>query len=333
MDYIFAVAILVMLISVIGVLFGRGGKLTPLASVMQNPSRVQSVSILGIGLSALTLAFTELGGASSLGFLVFLVCGIASTMAGVVALTKKAIETGISSPTDSLSTEATTGKSGSVIRTILWSMAGFGIGLAIAGEVNFELYKVLKKQIPNIYLLFGSQSQILYVLAGSTGGAALGFAKEPKNKIVFWALAGFIGCGVGGLALFLVYKYEVLDPVIRFAYSTFGADGGRILFRVIDNIVIGIFAGAAFGIVQRNWKQSICLAMAGAIGFGLYRLWDYYWISEKVTLLLYIHSVAVINGFIELIGGAIIGLCFGLAIEWQTIFVKKQPAMSNGNEG
>jgi hypothetical protein len=251
-----------------------------------------------------------------------------------IANNLSSINTNSAAPSESIPTEAMADKPGSVVRAILWSVAGFGVGSAIASGIHLTLYGVLKQWMitdSDIVLYMSMLQTITYIVIGSVGGAGLGLAKGSKNKIFSWVLAGFIGCSMGYLIPPLIGFRKVLSSVFDLGASIFGNDGGVIFLGVAQDMMVGIFAGIAFGIVLKNWKQGLWLALAGAVGFVFYGLWDYSTFQSLLegewyfTLLSYIRSEMVINGFRGLIGGAIIGLCFGLTMKWNGLFSKNSP--------
>ncbi len=81
------ISALLFVVSGIAVLFGRGGRLTSLAKIVGDPSRVQTFGLLGVGLSGL-LAAIKVMALFSIGFWVCLVGGIAAGTFGVRALVR-----------------------------------------------------------------------------------------------------------------------------------------------------------------------------------------------------------------------------------------------------
>jgi hypothetical protein len=75
--------ILLFIASAAGLLLGQSGKLSFLKRPLGNPKRVQSVSMMGLGLSAMGFAFI-FGGNNIYVFWVFIISGLLGIIAGFV---------------------------------------------------------------------------------------------------------------------------------------------------------------------------------------------------------------------------------------------------------
>ena len=130
-----------------------------------------------------------------------------------------------------------------------WGAVGFGMTFAVIKIVAFTWH---------------NSSMILYALAGALGGALFGLACESRKQVGLIALLGALALGLG-------------YPVVRllefnFATSISPQSSAVVLIVLLEPVVIGTLVGILIGAVQKDWKQSVRLAFASAVGFGLGRV-------------------------------------------------------------
>jgi hypothetical protein len=197
-----------------------------------------------------------------------------------------------------------------VWRSAEWGAIGFGVGLALAGLVS----GALSRQIHDFDTgrMLGT---LLYALAGALGGATLGLANKSKGHVYPLMLAGALGCGAGLFITTTIISIFVDEHI-----------SGYLAWEIaltIQFAAIGALTGASFGIVQREWKQTFWLTLAGALGFGLYYLASHLlFVIDPITRLIAGSSGEVLHDSTVLaivwfawgaMGGVISGACLGIA--------------------
>jgi len=135
------------------------------------------------------------------------------------------------------------------IRSAWWGAVGFGVAFAV---------------VETMWFTWHSGSMIMYVLAGALGGALFGLACESRKQVGLLALIGALTFGVG-------------FPVVRFLEfsiaNSVGPEGPVVILTAIpEPVIIGALVGIMIGAVQKDWKRSVRLAFASAVGFGLGRV-------------------------------------------------------------
>ena len=172
-----------------------------------------------------------------------------------------------------------TEKSSSLEKILLIVTCGFLLG-TVLNRVVWQISSFFYFSLPtNLY--FGTMNFISFGLIGGGGGTALGFVN--KQKIGYWILAGFISCGLGGFLGIELSLSLTFNPYI---------------VRILMGLITSFLAGIAFCIVNKKWNQLIWLIISGFIGFSLYLL------SFESTFRPII---------LDVIGGIVLGLCYGSA--------------------
>jgi hypothetical protein len=197
------------------------------------------------------------------------------------------------------------------IRFAQFGAMGFGVGLALSGAVLGALNRQITNANTGLLL-----ATVLYGLAGALGGAMLGWADGQRTRVLAFALAGAIGCGLG----------TFLTTVFVSGYVELRLTGywPWLLVNTVRFAVAGGFTGVLLGAVQRDWRQITRLALAGAVGFGLY-----YLVPEALSFVVKLPTdfvpgsmgevthdsvvAALLLAFGGAVGGAIGGTCLGIA--------------------
>ncbi len=179
----------------------------------------------------------------------------------------------------------------SVMRSVIFGAAGFGIGWAVAG-----LFAV----IAPMWSPYSS-----YFFAGACGGAGLGLALRGWKRVAALALTGLVGFGLGVYVFFVLGFIGLLPGWTSIAMGT------------------GLFGGAMLGLTFGDWKWVAALGLAGLAGFGiggaitaalqmpfvlLPFAVDFVELQQAPLLLL---QHVLVQAMIGLIGGASLGAVFG----------------------
>jgi hypothetical protein len=260
-----------------------------------NPSRLQSACLIGIGVSGGSLGLF-MAGKSTLGAFIFFASSIVLVGVGALSVVR------------SNRNEPSLGFGPLTFPTILWSTVGFGIGLWLVDTMWSILWRQGQITAENIFIY----RSLLYALMGGCGGATLGFARKSWGHIVPFVLAGTIGCGLGYFIISAVVSPFLVTVMLDLV------DDHDISFAIYESaqfMLTGAFTGALLGSAQRNWRMSARLAIVGAIGFGLYALihstWIFIFLTIEMKVILPLVAIHVLR---SAIGGALIGICFGLTM-------------------
>jgi predicted neutral ceramidase superfamily lipid hydrolase len=133
---------------------------------------------------------------------------------------------------------------------------GFGLGLALAGAIYGAV--TFRVNDFNLNVLLGS---LLFALAGAIGGALLGVTRAVRASIGLFTLAGAVALGLGYFLTVNLYSTYLSDALTT--------NSASIIAYVLQFALIGALAGAFMGAVQRDGRQALTLAVAGAFGFGI----------------------------------------------------------------
>lgn len=141
-------------------------------------------------------------------------------------------------------------------RAKVFGVTGFGLGHALIWVAMSFLES-----------WFGFESGIwayavLAACAGALGCAILSQAGIPRNRRGWFILAGSLGQGSGTFLAFL-YGSSLIERV---------QNNGPVWFIVMDVLryaAVGLITGGAMGGVSGNWRTTLRMACAGAIGFGM----------------------------------------------------------------
>ena len=168
-----------------------------------------------------------------------------------------------------------------IARFALFGAVGFGVG-GIIGAIMWGSH--------------GSpgtgQTFISLALIGAMGGGSLGLALQGWRKAGVAALAGAIGFSITTfIGLVIQLAIWGLEPPPYFAHLFIG-------------IIIGTLFGATLGLALRGWRAAGLLALAGAIGFGLY--------FQAILDMVFEVSSAKSFGIWGAIAGAVLGVALGI---------------------
>jgi hypothetical protein len=137
----------------------------------------------------------------------------------------------------------------SVMRFVIFGAVGFGLGGTIVGA--------LWPLAPLSFVASG----LLYVLSGALGGAALGLALKDRGKTINLALLGTLGFAIGGIVALAV----AVGVVPAFASVSASEDYGT---RGAMGVLGGAVVGASLSLAFWDWRRTLALTLAGAVGFG-----------------------------------------------------------------
>ena len=167
-----------------------------------------------------------------------------------------------------------------ILRFGLFGVIGFGVGIFLTRQFMFSL--LLTEP-----LVFGISYTILGAILGAIGGLSLGLVIRDTKKAKFLVLAGAIGSVIASILNLYIYFYlsaSALPP----------------------EVILGAVGGASFGLVFKNWKKVLIMALASGVGFYLgYYIMHYMY---TYTNLLFSVNSLFIPGCI---GGLSVGLTFG----------------------
>ncbi len=135
---------------------------------------------------------------------------------------------------------------------------------------------------------------LLIPIGGALGGASLGLALEDKSKVAILALLGALGATFGVIVVFLAGS-PMWDYPVRMA------------------AVIGAMVGASLGVGFWDWRRTLALTLAGAVGFGgglivgVFALQGTFGVSFMVG----IWGTIILCAITGIIGGASLGAALG----------------------
>lgn len=137
-----------------------------------------------------------------------------------------------------------------VMRFILFGTFGFGASGIIVGILW-----------PLAFSFSFAASGLLFVLSGAVGGASLGLALGDRGRTINLALLGMLGFTIGGLVALAVAVGFVPALVSLSASEDYGT-------RSAMGVLGGAVIGASLGLTFTDWRKTLTLALAGAVGFG-----------------------------------------------------------------
>ncbi len=166
-------------------------------------------------------------------------------------------------------------------------IAKFGL----AGATGFGVGGIIGAIIWGYRSPSEGQSLLSIALNGAIGGASLGLALQGWKKAGVAALVGAVSFSIATLiGLFIQLALWGLEPPPHFAGLFIGA-------------IVGIVFGASLGLALKGWKATGLLALAGAIGFGVW--------FQAVSNLVFEVSTAKSFGIWGAIAGAVLGVALG----------------------
>jgi len=180
-------------------------------------------------------------------------------------------------------------------------------GESVAG-MRFEQRGEKEPSIAN-YALWGilgfGAGGILY-LEGVIGGFCLGLALRSRKQAWLLALAGFVGFGVGRVAM------------IFMGYAMFDWGCEPIGVLVVTGAVLGAIGGFSLGVALKDWRVAGFLALAGAIGFGIGEIALYGF--ELMAVMdsstdIYILLIFITRVTWGIIGGIFLGVALGYMVK------------------
>ena len=202
-------------------------------------------------------------------------------------------------------------------RASLLGALGFGMGFGLL----ILLRAIINPANDDLLTNFGAawlRETFLFAVMGVLGGALIGFSGKSARISTRLALAGGLGCCIGGSlgTLFLYWFY-------RFGFPGWVAETTpawlNYLPQMIAAMLIGALSGAALGVSQGNRQQTVRLAQAGAIGFAAahipseigFSLARIFWMNTQ-----YAQFWVVPLAFSALISGLIGGAILGWVMSW-----------------
>jgi len=138
----------------------------------------------------------------------------------------------------------------SVMRFVLFGAVGFGIGGTIVGGLW-----------PLAPLSFEAAG-LLFLLSGALGGASLGLVLGEGERTITLALLGILGFAIGGLVALAVAVGFVPAFGSVSASEDYGARGAM-------GVLGGAVVGASLSLAFLDWRRTLVLTLAGAVGFGV----------------------------------------------------------------
>ena len=151
-------------------------------------------------------------------------------------------------------------------RASLLGALGFGMGFGLLILLRALIDPANEGFLAGFGVVWARET-FLFAVMGILGGALIGFSSRSARISMRLALAGGLGCGIGGSlgVLFLYWFYHFgfpgWDAVTSLAWL-------NDLPQMIDSMLIGALSGAALGVTQGDRQQTVRLAQAGAIGFA-----------------------------------------------------------------
>jgi hypothetical protein len=118
--------------------------------------------------------------------------------------------------------------------------------------------------------------------------------KEDRINLLKYMLVGAVGFGIGSLFPFNFY------PVTGYAYP-----------NVIELVIFGAIGGISLGILSRNTKKMLYLALLGAVGIPIGFVLSFVFLY---TLALLTRNLALAFFINFMLGGLITGAFYGIAL-------------------
>jgi hypothetical protein len=138
----------------------------------------------------------------------------------------------------------------SVMRFVIFGAVGFGVSGIIVG--------VLWPLAPLSFEAAG----LLFLFSGAVGGASLGLALGDRERTIILAVLGILGFAIGGLVALAV----AVGFVPAFGSVSASEDYGT---RGAMGILGGAVVGASLSLAFLDWRRTLALTLAGAVGFGI----------------------------------------------------------------
>jgi hypothetical protein len=133
--------------------------------------------------------------------------------------------------------------------------------------------------------------------------------REDTTNLLKYMVTGGFGFGIGGIVFF------ELGKLYRELYSEYN---GELIFMPVlfvgMFIIFGMICGVSLGIVSKNIKKMLYLALLGAVGLpiGLFISFGFLYIVLLITYYLQSFALPIIICFG--LGGIITGAFFGIAV-------------------
>lgn len=174
-------------------------------------------------------------------------------------------------------------------KAVLWGTLGFGVSFLVV-EAVFALVRIrglfwtvseasaeplafsFYINLPGFHLhvngilLEDLCGALLFAIGSCVGVALIGQAIKLK-KVGLLAAASGLGCGLAYELTAITYQSLLPDLFMDLGFSFFSAMTAATTARYA---LIGACTGGGAGAVQKSWAQVGLLALAGALGFGLY---------------------------------------------------------------
>ena len=182
----------------------------------------------------------------------------------------------------------------SLMRFVVFGAVGFGLGGTIVGALW-----------PLAYLSFEAAG-LLFLLSGAVGGASLGLALGDRGRTINLALLGILGFAVGGLVALAV----AVGVVPAFGSVSASEDYGT---RGAMGVLGGAVVGASLSLAFLDWRRTLALTLAGAVGFGIGLIVGVFVLQGifGVRFMVGIWGTVIICALTGTIGGASLGAALG----------------------
>jgi hypothetical protein len=152
-------------------------------------------------------------------------------------------------------------------RASLLGALGFGMGFALLILLRGLIDPANDAAFNNLGSAWLRET-FLFATMGVLGGALIGFSGRSTRMSMRLALAGGLGCCIGGsLGTLFLYWFYLLGFPGWMAETT--PAWLNYLPHIIASMIIGAFTGAALGVSQGDRQQTVRLTRAGAIGFAV----------------------------------------------------------------
>ena len=185
-----------------------------------------------------------------------------------------------------------------IIRFALFGAIGYGAG----GVLHFF---VLRSLLPYGVGVWAVGVQVLFVVTGLLGGAALGVAlrKGVRGIIILGLRSGIgflFGNFLGGQLISLMLPEDL------------SASTNLVFVAVVHGVLKGAFGGMVLGLYLRGWRKTVGLSLAGALGFGTGSLivqTSSRWPGLSFDMLIFLGLIG--PALMGIIGGALLGTAVG----------------------
>lgn len=138
----------------------------------------------------------------------------------------------------------------------LSSAEGFAVGFAVVGMLT----RVLTLNVSEFNAGLALET-LMFAGAGALGAWYLAAESRWRSQAVLFALAGLVGCGAGYLltTYFISPRFQTPD-----ANATILTAGAMVQFALLGGLT-----GLILGIAARDWRKTLFLVVAGALGFAI----------------------------------------------------------------